>query len=381
MDLEFTWINLLILFGAFQGLIFGIILLVNKQHPGAKFLGFFMLIISYNGMETFSWSAGLDEHTMVFDILSFVFIFGLGPSLYLYIFSLVKPGLALTPRRIITSYTPLIIQFFIKVFMVIVFIYEVNAPGEADIPINILNIYNFFIWYSEPASVVVFWFFLVLSVAAFQGFKKENGAYRIPKHHRQVLIKWLRGLLICMAILAVLWPITLTAPALLDLPYDVHYYPIELLLVFFIYWIAFVGYHKVKLIHSKTVDETTKSISPKKAQEYLGALRRMMEEEKLYLDPELNRESLAQQLGINAKALSLVLNQYANQNFNDFVNTYRVREVTEKLTSPENQHLTITGMAFDSGFNSQATFQRVFKSLKGMSPKEFQRSVTIEHKN
>ena len=61
MTLEFTWINLLILFGAFQGLIFGIILLFNKKHPGAKFLSVVMFTLAYNGIETFNWSAGLER--------------------------------------------------------------------------------------------------------------------------------------------------------------------------------------------------------------------------------------------------------------------------------------------------------------------------------
>ena len=75
MELDFTWINLLILFGALQGLIFAIILLVNKEHPGAKFLGILMLVLSYNGFETVGRSAGLGEYTIIFDLFTFVWIF------------------------------------------------------------------------------------------------------------------------------------------------------------------------------------------------------------------------------------------------------------------------------------------------------------------
>lgn len=58
VELDLHWINLLILFGALQGLIAGIILLFNRKHPGARFLSAFVLVLAYNGFETFNWSAG-----------------------------------------------------------------------------------------------------------------------------------------------------------------------------------------------------------------------------------------------------------------------------------------------------------------------------------
>ena len=41
------------------------------------------------------------------------------------------------------------------------------------------------------------------------------------------------------------------------------------------------------------------------------------------------------------------------------------------LREPGNQHLTISGIALEAGFNSQTTFQRTFKQLTGVSPKQF----------
>ena len=38
---------------------------------------------------------------------------------------------------------------------------------------------------------------------------------------------------------------------------------------------------------------------------------------------------------------------------------------------PRFNHLTITGIAFESGFNSQATFQRTFRQMTGQSPREY----------
>ena len=96
-----------------------------------------------------------------------------------------------------------------------------------------------------------------------------------------------------------------------------------------------------------------------------------MHDQKPYLDANLNVKKLAQSLSISPKLLSAILNQYEQKGFNEFVNTYRVNEVKRNLLREHNTNLTITGIALESGFNSQATFQRVFKKMEGMTPTEF----------
>ncbi len=103
------------------------------------------------------------------------------------------------------------------------------------------------------------------------------------------------------------------------------------------------------------------------------ALRRpqlaaFMEDQKPWLDPELTLSQLAELVGLNASQLSFLVNNGFGQNFNDFVNTYRVAAVKTKLGAPDFQHLTLLGMAFESGFNSKATFNRAFKKLTGQAP-------------
>jgi AraC-like DNA-binding protein len=96
-----------------------------------------------------------------------------------------------------------------------------------------------------------------------------------------------------------------------------------------------------------------------------------MEEDKLYLNAGLTVNTLAQHVSIPTKTISAILNQHLNKSFNEFVNEYRVKAVKEKIQQPAMDHLTIAGIAFECGFNSQATFQRTFKQIAGMSPSEF----------
>lgn len=106
------------------------------------------------------------------------------------------------------------------------------------------------------------------------------------------------------------------------------------------------------------------------------ALRRpqlaaFMETEKPWLDPELTLSDLAERVGLNASQMSYLVNNGFEQNFNDFVNSYRVEEVKRKLAAPDFQHLSLLGIAFESGFNSKATFNRAFKKLTGNAPSQF----------
>tara|TARA_Y100000034_G_scaffold105927_1_gene134067 strand:+ start:421355 stop:422350 length:996 start_codon:yes stop_codon:yes gene_type:complete len=96
-----------------------------------------------------------------------------------------------------------------------------------------------------------------------------------------------------------------------------------------------------------------------------------MEEEKPYLNPDLNLSDLADALEMNRAQLSQVINSGFQKNFNDFVNSYRVEAIKEKLNAGSHEQLSLLGIAYDCGFNSKATFNRVFKKLTQTSPSEY----------
>ncbi|QIL77761.1 helix-turn-helix domain-containing protein [Hymenobacter sp. HDW8] len=99
-------------------------------------------------------------------------------------------------------------------------------------------------------------------------------------------------------------------------------------------------------------------------------LSRHMETERPYLAPELTLSELASQLRTNTSLLSRVINTYFGQNFNDYINRYRIAEAERKLQDPRFQHYTLLAVALESGFNSKSTFNRVFKKLKSATPSE-----------
>ncbi|MBW0161372.1 MAG: AraC family transcriptional regulator, partial [Sediminibacterium sp.] len=97
----------------------------------------------------------------------------------------------------------------------------------------------------------------------------------------------------------------------------------------------------------------------------------LMAAQKLYEDPQLTITMVADRLGTHSKKVSQIINQGFGMNFNDYINSYRIESVIQKIDAGETSSQTIMGLAYDAGFNSKSTFNRAFKRLKNMTPKEY----------
>ena len=104
------------------------------------------------------------------------------------------------------------------------------------------------------------------------------------------------------------------------------------------------------------------------ASQYLGRLLDHMEKEQAYLNPELRLSDLAEALEIPKHQLSQLINQELGLNFFDFVNQYRVEAAKLRLTDAQFTHLTIHGIAMESGFSNKPSFNRIFKKFTGLTP-------------
>jgi AraC-like DNA-binding protein len=104
-------------------------------------------------------------------------------------------------------------------------------------------------------------------------------------------------------------------------------------------------------------------------------LKVMMDEKKPYLNPDLSLQDLATMLDVSRHQLSAVINNYSKVNFYEFVNTYRVEEVKRLMKNKENQKDKIMSLAYDAGFNSNASFYRIFKNTTGQTPTQYKNSI------
>ena len=103
-----------------------------------------------------------------------------------------------------------------------------------------------------------------------------------------------------------------------------------------------------------------------------SSLSKMMEEDKLYREPNLSLDTLAQKLGVSRHLLSQFLNDYLKSNFYTFINQYRIEEAC--LLLQENK-FSVEAIAYEVGFNSRSSFFTSFKKLKGTTPSKYRATL------
>ena len=124
-------------------------------------------------------------------------------------------------------------------------------------------------------------------------------------------------------------------------------------------------------IKQENAPYASSALSESEKADLVRRIRAYMEAEKPYLDPDLRRDDLARALGLSLHHFSQVLNQSMNMKYGAFINSYRIAEFKDRTRDPEHQHKTILALAYESGFKSKTTFNRVFKQQEGLTAKEF----------
>jgi AraC-like DNA-binding protein len=110
--------------------------------------------------------------------------------------------------------------------------------------------------------------------------------------------------------------------------------------------------------------------------ELAEAVRDRVKREEWHTEPRLSRADLARRCNMSENALSQALNLGLGMNFNRFINAVRIEAVQDALAEGADD---ILGLALDVGFNSKATFNRVFKDHVGLTPTAF-RTKALEAK-
>ena len=100
-------------------------------------------------------------------------------------------------------------------------------------------------------------------------------------------------------------------------------------------------------------------------------VEQVMRNNQSYHDPSLSLTKLAELAKTNPHSLSKVINEGYQMNFNDFVNSYRIKEFKQLALQEDYQNQTLLAIAFTVGFNSKSAFNRSFKKLEGCTPREF----------
>lgn len=129
---------------------------------------------------------------------------------------------------------------------------------------------------------------------------------------------------------------------------------------------------KLSLSENQTENAKHKPlVDDRQAKKWLNEIIHKVENEKIYLDPDLNLRKLAKLTAIHPNQLSYVLNRNLDKNFSEFLNQYRLQHFLQLVQTENGPDHTFIGLAYDSGFNSKTAFYNFFKKQTGLTPKQY----------
>jgi len=208
---------------------------------------------------------------------------------------------------------------------------------------------------------------LTVLVLVFQAIK----TIEIYKHYNQNTNQVLRShslkLIIIFALFCILGIIWIAESIIhLDLRWFLEFYAVVIL--FGLAYISFFNssFFEIPKYFQNTKSDEFKSYDDEKE---FAKLNVLFTNDTIFTKPKLSLKDLSDEMNLPSKYISYLINTYTSSNFNDFINSFRVKEVLRKIPIEKNK--TLLGIAMDAGFNSKSTFNQAFKHHTGKSPSEY----------
>lgn len=371
--------NYIFLIAAFNAIFFAVLIVQKKKALHDKILISWLV---YLGIYLGLYAAFSDVLFKNYQLLSASFISLLllhGPFLYIYISSLMSNKFKIT-SQILVHFVPFIL--FNLYLLIASFIPEYAAKISLDHTAHnhgTAHIFNFFLILTVLSGPIYF----ILSIRLLK--KLDINIFHNFSTSDEVKLDWLRNLVYTFGVVWTILMFFTTIHHVFGLfSWSFCTDGLFLSLSFFVILIGYFGL-KQKEIFSQTEDKNVEYfIEPKtkyaniqlkenELDEYVHNLKSYMSDYRPYLNADLTLPELAGSLEMPSHHLSMVINEKLNLNFFDFINEYRVEEVKAKMNDPKFSHLSILGIAFESGFNTKSAFNRVFKKLTGMTPTEYKK--------
>jgi AraC-like DNA-binding protein len=376
-NIHSTPLSLLVL----QGLIFAVLLFVRyqKEKRSADLLiALLLVIVAYHRTAYTIGFMGWYDTFQNTKINYFLFSLELasGPLIYLYVRSVLKAPFVLS-RRDWLHFVPVGVFFVYRLFLLIHDAgqesWAVGYEGDWQRDIHMAYVAPF-VRGLEYSSLLLY---LAFSIQLFVQYRRKIRQFFSNTY--QLELRWIQLFLGVYCFLFVYDSVTDMLDAfVVELNY-VHQWWVHFFYAIAIVYVGIKAYFTdLQGLHELTFEikephEVEPSVPRQNYERQKQHLTKVMENQQLYLQPDHNLKELAQAAGMGANEVSEVINAGFGCNFNEFVNRYRVEEMKKRLLDSAYDHLSIMAIAFDSGFNSKATFNRIFKQYTGQSPSQFKK--------
>ena len=371
----------ILIIATFNALFFAILILQKKRTVHDKIMTAWLV---YLGIYVGLYAVFSDVLFTKYQLFSASFISLLllhGPFLYLYISSLTNDKFQISWKNLI-HFTPFVLfnlyivlaSFFPHYAQKIRLDHSDNVHGTA-------YFFNLFLILTVLSGPV----YILLTIRLFR--KLDINIFNNFSVSENVSLDWMRKLIYTFGVVWTVLMIFTTIHHVFGLfSWSFCTNGLFLSLSVFILLIGFLGLNQKEIFVQYpdkqieyVIDEpkakyATTLLKEDEMDDYIKKIVQYMDEEKPYLDADISLPELSERMNIPSHHLSRVINEKLNLNFFDFINQYRVEEVKSRIHAPQYEHLSILGIAFDSGFNTKSAFNRVFKKMTGMTPSEFKRS-------
>ncbi|WP_431158056.1 helix-turn-helix domain-containing protein [Winogradskyella poriferorum] len=387
---DFNRWSLPLLILVLQGLIFVALLLTRyfkKRNISDLFLGLILLLTCYSQICYTVGFMGWYDAFRTTKINYFLINIGVGlaPLIYLYIKSITTSNFKFKK----SYWWHFALAFAVILYRFGIYTYDALQPGFNDTQNGILKIeldeayVQSIMGYIEAPFMLIY---LAFTFQLFYNYRKKIIQYFSNTYKLE--LNWILSFLILFSMLFLYGVIQdIVGSRFMELGYQQRWW-LNLLVALVTLYVGIKGYFtdttklnkldftftpKTIGIPESNSDMEVKSIS----EDDIQIVKSLMEVEKAYLNSDLNLSDLAKMANMSRAQLSETINSGFNKNFNDFVNEYRVNAFKNMLKEDKHKQLSLLGIAEECGFNSKATFNRVFKKITNYSPTEYLKSQSI----
>ena len=160
------------------------------------------------------------------------------------------------------------------------------------------------------------------------------------------------------------------------IPYSYDYF-IVFFMILFICLVTYFAFMYSHVFNGVSIDQIIPFVKYEKtglsddfSLELKRRLLQIMKQQKPYLDSEIRLDTIAELLDISRHHASQIINQHFSVHFYDFINKYRIQDAEQLLRDPKSR-LSVTDVAYQTGFNNRISFYKAFKKYMGMTPSEY----------
>jgi AraC-like DNA-binding protein len=311
--------------GLLHGVLFAFFLFFFKKKKTLTnlLLGLILIFMAFRIGKSVMMNFGDNlEPTFIFAGLALLLL--IGPFLRCYILGMTRPNFKL-PKNHLAEIIPFSLVFLMSLF-INKELFENNKVVLLILGSVLLLIYFHFAFY-----ILISWRILKNV--------KKNYMKEAQSKSQKSIFEWLYFLIIGFVIIWFSYFLNILDD---EVPYVIG--PIVYSLA--VYFLSYKAFQlKATEIDGEVFKENDNTV-------LFDKISKLIVDKKLYLESDFSLSKLGKLIGQSTQKTSSVINQYAKQNFNDFINYYRIQDAKTLLVNNESEKFTISSIAFDSGFNS-----------------------------